>query len=120
VNASQRLLSATFIALGTLHFLRPKLYQAIVPDYLPAHREIVLASGAAEILGGVGVAFAPTRRTAGAWLTATLVAIFPANVHMALHPDRYPGFPPVLLWARLPLQAAIIGWALHATRWKKA
>jgi uncharacterized membrane protein len=115
VSRSQRCLSATFVALGTLHFLRPKIYEAIVPDYLPAHRQLVLASGAAEIAGGAGVAFAPTRRVAGAWLIATLVAIFPANVHMALHPARYPAFPPVLLWARLPVQAAIIWWVSRAT-----
>lgn len=116
MSHSQRLLSATFIALGTLHFLRPQMFERIMPDYLPAHRELVLASGAAEIAGGAGVAFPGTRRAAGRWLVATLVAIFPANVHMALHPDRYRAFPPLLLWARLPLQAALVWWARRATR----
>jgi uncharacterized membrane protein len=112
--------SATFVALGTLHFLRPGWYEAIVPDYLPAQRELVRASGAAAIAGGAGVAFAPARRAAGLWLIATLVAIFPANVHMALHPERYARFPPILLWARLPLQAAIIAWVNAATRPRRA
>lgn len=116
MSGSARQVSATFVALGTLHLLRPRLYEAIMPDYLPAHRELVLVSGAAEIAGGVGVAFRPARRPAGLWLIATLVAIFPANVHMALHADRYPRFPPPLLWARLPLQAAIVWWVHASTR----
>ncbi len=113
---SRRLLSAWFITLGTLHFLRPEMYEQIMPDVLPAHRELVLASGAAEIAGGIGVAFEPTRRAAGWWLVATLVAIFPANVNMALHPRRYGALAPAVLWARLPLQAGLIWWTRRATR----
>ncbi len=112
----RRLLSVFFLSAGTLHFLRPEIYEQIVPDYLPAHRELVLLSGAAEIAGGVAVAFRRTRRGAGLWLTAVLVAIFPANVQMALHPDRYRSIPRALLWARLPLQPLLVAWALLATR----
>ena len=116
MTRSQRLLAAFFGAAGALHFLRPAPYERIVPDYLPAHREIVLASGAAELAGAAGVLAARTRRSAGWWLVATLVAVFPANVHMALHPDRFPRLAPVLLWARLPLQPLAIWWVLRATR----
>jgi uncharacterized membrane protein len=116
VTWPQRLLAAFFTAAGALHFLRPAMYEEIVPDYLPAHHELVLASGAAEIAGGLAVIPRRTRRLAGLWLAATLVAVFPANVHMALHPDRYPGFWPALLWARLALQPLAIWWALAATR----
>ena len=113
---SQRLLAAFFTAAGTLHFLRPEMYEAIMPDYVPAHRELVLASGAAEIAGALGVVPQRTRRLAGIWLAATLVAVFPANIDMALHPDRYPGLSPGLLWGRLALQPLAIWWALAATR----
>jgi len=113
---SQRLLAAVFTAAGALHFLRPKMYEEIVPDYLPAHHELVLISGAAEIAGGVLVVFPRTRRLGGLWIAATLVAVFPANLDMALNPDRYASLPPALLWARLPLQGLLIWWALHATR----
>ena len=113
---SQRLLAVFFTAAGALHFLRPGMYEEIMPDYVPAHRELVLASGAAEIAGALGVVPRQTRRLAGLWLAATLVAIFPANVHMALHPDRYPGLSPGLLWGRLTLQPLAIWWALIATR----
>ena len=112
----QRLLGAFFVAAGTLHFLRPEIYDEIMPDYLPAHRELVYASGAAEILGGLGVWHPRTRRLAGWSLALTLVAILPANVHMALHPDRYPALAPALLWTRLPLQPLLIWWALGTTR----
>jgi uncharacterized membrane protein len=113
---SQRLLSVAFIATGILHFLRPQTYEQIMPGYLPAHPELVLVSGAAEIAGGVAVAFSQTRRAAGIWLVALLVAIFPANVNMALHADDFRSIPPALLWARLPLQGVLIWWAHRATR----
>lgn len=114
MTRSQRLLAAFFLAAGALHFARPGAYERIVPDYLPAHRELVYASGAAEIAGALGLLARRTRRLAGWWLAATLVAVFPANVDMALRPDRH-GLPPALLWARLPLQPLAIWWALRAT-----
>ena len=99
-----------------MHFIRPREYEAIVPDYLPAHRELVAASGVAEIAGGLGALHPRTRRPAGWWLVATLLAVFPANVHMALHPERYRRIPRALLYARLPVQGLFIAWALRATR----
>ena len=113
---SQRLLSLAFITTGILHFLRPESYEQIVPDYLPLHHEIVLLSGAAEIAGGVGVAFERTRPAAGIWLAVLLVLVFPANVNMAVHSERFASIAPALLWARLPLQALLIWWAIRATR----
>ena len=113
---SQRLLAVFFTTAGLLHFLRPGMYEEIVPDYLPSHRELVLVSGGAEIAGALGVIPGRTRRLAGLWLAGLLVAVFPANVHMALHPDRYPGLAPALLWVRLALQPLAIWWALRATR----
>ncbi|HEY6888959.1 MAG TPA: hypothetical protein VI300_14300 [Solirubrobacter sp.] len=104
-------LGVTFTAAGALHFVRPRMYEAIMPRYLPAHRELVLASGAAEIAGGVGVLHPRTRRLAGWWLIATLLAVFPANVEMAFNAERFKQFPPAALWARLPLQGVLIAWA---------
>lgn len=89
-----------------------------MPPYVPAPEVMVYASGVAEIAGGAGMIAARSRRIAGWWLIATLVAIFPANVHMALHPDEYPQVPggAVSLWARLPFQAVFIAWVLDAMR----
>ncbi|HWE34274.1 MAG TPA: hypothetical protein VG410_12365 [Solirubrobacteraceae bacterium] len=105
-----------FVVAGTMHFVIPKAYESIIPDYLPAHRALVYASGVTEIVGGLGAINARTRRPAS-WLNiATLLAVFPANVHMALHPERYkqvPGGRPALLM-RLPGQALLIAWAYAA------
>ena len=111
----QRLLSVAFITTGVLHFLRPGGFEEIVPDYLPAHHEIVLLSGAAELAGGVAVAFGRTRAIAGVWLVALLVLVFPANINMAVHSERFASIAPALLWARLPLQAVLVWWAWRAT-----
>ena len=116
MKRSTKALATFFTFAGTMHFVRPRSYIAIMPDYLPAHRELVYASGAAEIVGGLGALPERTRRAAGWWLAATMVAVFPANLHMALHPERYRRIPPALLYARLPVQALIIAWALRATR----
>ncbi len=113
---SQRLVALTFTAAGALHFARPRMYEQIMPDYVPAHHELVLASGAAEIAGALAVAFPRTRRLGGLWLAATLVLVFPANVHMALNPSRYPALSPGLLWGRLVLQPLLVLWVLRATR----
>jgi uncharacterized membrane protein len=106
-----------FIFAGTMHFTRTRWYVAIMPPYFPAHRELVYASGAAEIAGGVGLLFPRLRRLAGWWLIATLIAVFPANVHMAQHPDRYrmPGGRAALL-ARLPFQGVFMAWVRAAMR----
>lgn len=107
-------LAAFYLAAGALHFLRPAMYEAIVPHALPAKRELVYASGAAELAGGAGVLHPRTRRAAGWWLIATLIAVFPANVEMALRAERYRKFPAWALWLRLPLQGLLIAWAYRA------
>ena len=112
----RRLFGPVFIFAGLMHFVIPRAYESIVPDYLPAHRALVYASGVAEIAGGVAVLHTRTRRMGSWWSIGTLIAVFPANVHMALHPDRYPmirGGRAALI-ARLPLQALLIAWARAA------
>ena len=104
------LLGAFFLVAGSLHFLKPKPYVATVPDALPRKLEIVYASGAAEIAGGALVLPERTRRAAGWWLIATLVAVFPANVNMAVNAERFRSVPEPLLWVRLPLQGLLIAW----------
>lgn len=107
---------ALFIATGILHFATPGTFTAIVPDALPAPRALVYASGVAELAGGLGMLSRRTARPAGWWLIATLLAVFPANVDMALHAERHASIPEALLWARLPLQAALIAWVHRAAR----
>lgn len=106
----RRVLGLTFLATGINHFAMPKTYEAIMPGYIPAHRELVLASGVAEAIGGAGILSERTSKLAGWWLILTLVAVFPANVHMALNPERYNKVPEAALWARLPGQALFVLW----------
>jgi len=107
-----------FVIAGALHFVIPRVYRRIMPPYIPAPMAMVYASGVAEIAGGAGLMIPGRRRLAGWWLIATLIAVFPANLHMALHPDDYselPGGAPAL-WARLPLQGVFIAWVRSAMR----
>ena len=120
MTRSQKALAAFFVTAGSLHFLRPRQYEAIMPPQLPMHREAVLVSGVAEIAGGVAVLDERTRPAARWWLIALLVAVFPANVHMAVNPEQVRGLdldriPRWALWARLPLQLAAIVWVWRAT-----
>ena len=113
----KRLFGPFFVFAGVMHFVIPDTYEAIVPRALPRRREIVYASGVAEIAGGAGVLHPRTRRLASWWSVATLVAVFPANVNMALNADRYkvPGGA-AALWLRLPIQVLFVLWALAAGR----
>ncbi|MEA2480774.1 MAG: hypothetical protein QOJ07_2696 [Thermoleophilaceae bacterium] len=75
-------------------------------------------SGAAELAGGLMALVPRLRPFAGLWLIALLVAVFPANVQMALHPARY-DYAAWLLYVRLPLQVvigALVWWALEPGR----
>jgi uncharacterized membrane protein len=112
----KRLCGPLFVAAGANHFLNPRFYRAIMPDYLPAHDELVAASGVAEMVGGMALLHPRTRRLGGWWLIATLIAVFPANLHMALHPERYRKIPPAALYARLPFQLVFIAWVRSAAR----
>ena len=107
-----------YVAAGALHFMFTPRYIAIVPAWLPAHRVLVLISGAAEIAGGLGIlAPSPAVRRAAAWgLVALLITVLPANINMALHPASFSTIPEWALWARLPMQAPLVYWAWRYTR----
>jgi uncharacterized membrane protein len=102
-----------WIFAGVMHFVIPRAYEAIMPPSLRRwKRELVIASGVAEIAGGLVALPERTRRPARWWLLATLAAVYPANVHMALHPEEYKRIPAPALWARLPVQGlfALLIW----------
>jgi uncharacterized membrane protein len=109
------LLGLLFVAAGINHFLRPGLYVSIMPPYLPWHLPLVYLSGAAEVVLGV-LLLVPRTRAAAAWgLVGLLIAVFPANVHMAMNSHLFPAVPPAVLWVRLPLQGVLIAWAYWFT-----
>ncbi len=109
------LFAALFVLGGVGHFANPAMYLRIMPPYLPSPLALVYLSGGAELLLG---SLLPWRRTQvmAAWgLIALLIAVFPANVFMWQHADRFP-IPPMALLLRLPLQAVMIAWACVYTR----
>lgn len=108
-------LSLFFINVGVDHFINPNFYLNIMPDYLPFHAEAVYLSGFFEILGGI-VVLIPKLRALARWgLISLLIAVFPANIYMAMNPNLYPEFSLALLYFRLPLQFVFIFWVLKAT-----
>lgn len=104
-----------FLVSGTAHLLRPRTYEPLMPSWLPAHREVIIASGVAELACAAGMLAPPTRRLAGLASAALLVAVFPGNVQMAvdaLHGDNRAL--QVGTVARLPLQWPLIRGSLRA------
>ena len=108
-------LAALLVGMGTLHLVVPGAFERLVPRFLGAARPWVLATGVAEIASGAALVPERTRR-AGAWAAAaTLVAVFPGNVQMAVDAGA-PATPvAVALWLRLPLQVPLVAWALRHT-----
>lgn len=110
--------SVSLIVVGITHFIKPDQYVRIVPPQLPYPLELVYISGFFEILGGIGILI-PFVSVAAAWgLIALFIAVFPANINMAVNSIPIEGIPhyPLLYWVRLPFQAVLIAWAWWYTR----
>ena len=110
------LLGTFFIAAGINHFWHTPFYVAMMPPYLPAPLALVYLSGMAEIALGALLLFSRWQVIASWGLIVLSIAVFPANVHMALNPELFRQFSPTGLWFRLPLQAVVIAWAYWYTR----
>ncbi len=115
-NLLKYLLAVFFIWAGVNHFINPGLYLKIMPPYLPWHLFLVYLSGCCESALGALLLTSKYARPAAWGLIALLIAIFPANIHMALNPELYPHLHPILLWIRLPLQVVLVVWAYWCTR----
>lgn len=108
------LFAALFLLGGVGHFAAPDVYLRIMPPGLPEPRALVFISGAAEILLGALLLGRRTRIVAAWGLIALLVAVFPANLFMWRHAERF-AIPPLFLLIRLPLQGLLIAWAWRYT-----
>jgi uncharacterized membrane protein len=108
-------MAVLYVAAGLNHFRDPGFYLRMMPPLLPWHAGLVVVSGIAEVALGVLALIGRTRRVAGIGLALLLVAVFPANLHMALHPEAFPDVPRAALFVRLPIQGLLIAWALWAT-----
>lgn len=110
------LLCVFFVPAGLNHFINPTFYLKSMPPYLPWHLFLVYFSGFFEIALGVLLLIPAVTRIAAWGLMALLIAVFPANIHMAINPELYFDIHPIALWLRLPLQAVFIAWAYWYTR----
>jgi uncharacterized membrane protein len=121
-SASKWLMAAFYVLAGVMHFVSPGFYVQIVPRWLPWHLELVYLSGVAEIVLGVLLLVPATSRVAAWGIIALLIAVFPANLNMALNDvqlDPPPPFgqpSPLANWLRLPMQLVLIAWAWWYTR----
>ena len=107
-------MSAFYVSGGVYHLVNPGFYLPMMPPYLPWHRELVFVSGVAEIVLGIAVLVPGLRHLAALGIIALLIAVFPANLHIAMHDVPLAGATQGLgmwNWVRLPFQALFIAWA---------
>jgi len=118
MRAARLVMGAFYVGAGVLHFMATQQYMAVIPEYLPTHRALVLVSGRAEIVGGIGVPipWPAVRRTAAWGLVALLVAVMPANIYMVTDHAKFATVPLWAVWARLPLQGVLGWWAWKYTQ----
>jgi uncharacterized membrane protein len=119
-RSSTLTLATLFTASGIVHLVRPQFFLEIMPRAIPEHyhRGLVYASGVVELV--CAEALIRRRPVGPAISTAVLLAVFPANVQMALDAGtgRHPGATDnaVVAWGRLPLQALMVWAALQGRR----
>jgi uncharacterized membrane protein len=111
--------ASLYILGGINHFWHPAFYVHIMPDHYAHPKTLVLLSGVAEILGGVGLLVLATRRFAAAGIVLMLIVFLDVHVFMLTHQARFPDVPVWLLWARIPLQFLLIAWAAMYMRSQK-
>lgn len=109
------LFAAFFVIAGVTHFTNREFFVSIVPPYLPWPEMLVYVSGVAEIVLGVLLLVPATTRIAAWGMIALLIAVFPANIHMAMNPELYPGTPFTALLLRLPVQGVMVAIAYWFT-----
>ncbi|MGB2154012.1 MAG: DoxX family protein [Porticoccaceae bacterium] len=109
-------LAAFFINVGVDHFVNPDFYLNIMPPSFPLHAEAVYISGFFEVVGGISLLIPRLRKIAGWGLVALLIAVYPANIYMAITPQAFPDIPVTLLYVRLAFQFVFFYWAYSVTR----
>jgi uncharacterized membrane protein len=112
-----KFLIAAFLTSGTVHLVKPDIWEPLMPDWVPAHREVILYSGVAEILCAAGMALPSTRRLAGRASAALLAAVYVGNLKMAVDAAQSDNVAfKAAAYGRLPLQLPMIRAALRAGR----
>lgn len=105
------LMAFMYIVAGVFHFLKPRMYMRIMPRYLPAHKTLVLLSGLAEILLGIGLCFPKTKDLAIYGIILMLLVFLLVHFYMLSSEKAGAGLPKWILIVRIPLQFVLIWWA---------
>lgn len=116
------IISLFFLTGGIAHFVVMDFFMMAMPEYLSHHKELVIISGIFEILGAIGILIPQTRMLAAYGLIALIIAVYPANINMALHPEKYKELSELFLYIRLPFQFLFIWfvwWAISPERQNK-
>ena len=117
LRTDAKVVVGAFLASGVVHLVRPQVFEPLMPGWVPAHREVIYASGVAELVCAAGLLLPATRRAAGLASVAVLLGVFPGNVKMAVDASRTPNDAlKAAAFARLPLQLPMIRGALRAGR----
>ncbi len=106
------LATAFFLVAGALHFVIPEFYRAMMPAFIPFQSFFIVLTGIAEMAGAIGIQIPKYRRLSGILMMVLLVAIFPANIYVAIAQPALPNmdYEPASMWWRLLLQPLFIAW----------
>lgn len=117
LRTDAKIVVGAFLASGTVHLVRPEVFEPLMPSWVPAHRQVIVASGVAELVCAAALALPATRRAAGIASAALLVGVFPGNLKMAADAMKGSNRPlQAVSLARLPLQLPMIRGAWRAGR----
>lgn len=117
LRTDAKIVTAAFLVSGTVHLVKPEVFEPLMPSWVPRHREVIIGSGIAELVCAAGMLHPRTRKVAGYASAALLAGVFPGNVQMALDAQRSRNTPlKAASLARLPLQLPMIRGALRAAR----
>lgn len=111
-NNARMATGLAFVFTGVSHFIVTEKFMEMMPPVFPAPLFLIYLSGIFEILGGIGLMISKTKFWAGIGLILLLVAVFPANIYVALNNVQLGGFMnyAVYQWLRLPMQFVLIAW----------
>lgn len=113
------LLTVAMVGVGVAHFVDPQPFVRLIEGMIPSPLAMVYFTGVCEISGGLGLIHPRTRKAAAIALMVFFIAVFPANVRMAVERIPMDGVAPVPDWAayaRLPFQLMFIAWAWFVRR----
>ena len=105
------IMAAMYVLAGLIHFIKPKMYMRIMPNYLPNHKALVYLSGIAEIMLGIGLCFSVIKVVSIYGIITMLAVFLMVHFYMLSSEKASAGIPKWLLILRLPLQFFLMYWA---------